>query len=73
MYLATGHWFHVVVQVTSKKIVVSLDDKKIIDVSTVGRKVALRAGPIYMSAPLGVATYSTTAKLKDFKLRLLEH
>jgi hypothetical protein len=73
MYLATGHWYHVVLRVTPKKIEAWLDKEKVIDTSIVGRKVALRAGAIYLSAPLGVATYSTTAKLKDFKLRLLEH
>jgi len=44
---------------------------QIIDVSIAKRKVALRPGPIYLSAPLGIATYSTTAKIKDFKLRRL--
>jgi hypothetical protein len=72
MSFETGRWYHIVVRVTPKKIECWLDKDKIIDVSIVGRRVALRAGPIYLSAPLGVATYSTTAKLKDFKLRLLE-
>jgi hypothetical protein len=72
MYLETGHWYHVVLRVTPKKIEAWLDKEKIIDVSTVGRKVSLRAGSIYLSEPLGVATYSTTAELKNFKLRLLD-
>jgi Domain of Unknown Function (DUF1080) len=73
MYLQTGHWYHIVVRVMPEKIQAWLDKDKIIDVSIAKRKVALRPGPIYMSAPLGIATYSTTAKIKDFKLRLLEH
>jgi len=73
MYLETGHWYHVVVRVTPRKIEAWLDKEKVEDASIVGRKVSLRAGPIYLSSPLGVATYSTTAELKDFKLRLLEH
>jgi hypothetical protein len=73
LYLETGHWYHIVVRVTPKKIEAWLDKEKVVDVSIVGRKVSLRAGPIYLSAPFGVATYSTTAELKDFKLRLLEH
>jgi Domain of Unknown Function (DUF1080) len=73
MYLETGHWYHVVVRVTPKKIEAWLDKEKVVDVSIVGRKVSLRAGPIYLSAPFGVATFATTAELKDFKLRLLEH
>jgi hypothetical protein len=73
IYLETGHWYHVVLRVTPKKIEAWLDKEKVVDVSIVGRKVALRPGAIYLSEPLGVATYSTTAELKDFKLRLLEH
>jgi hypothetical protein len=33
----------------------------------------LRPGLIYLSAPLGVATYATTAELKNIQLRMLEH
>jgi len=73
MYLETGHWYHVVLRVTPKKIQAWLDKEKVIDVSIVGRKVSLRPGAIYLSEPLGVATYTTTAELKEFKLRLLEH
>jgi hypothetical protein len=73
MYLETGHWYHIVLRVTPKKIEAWLDKDKIVDASIVGRTVSLRAGPISMSEPLGVATYSTTAELKNFQLRLIEH
>jgi hypothetical protein len=73
MYLETGHWYHIVLRVTPQKIEAWLDKDKIIDASIVGRKVTLRAGPISMSEPLGVATYATSAKLKNFQLRVLEH
>jgi hypothetical protein len=72
-YLETGHWYHIDLRVTPEKIEAWLDKEKIVDASIVGRKVSLRAGPISMSEPLGVATYSTTAKLKNFQLRLIEH
>jgi hypothetical protein len=72
MSLETGRWYHVVLRVTSKRIQAWLDKEKVVDVSIVGHKVSLRPGPIYLSEPLGVATYSTTAELKDLKLRLLE-
>jgi 3-keto-disaccharide hydrolase len=73
MAFDTGHWYHIVVRVTPAKIEAWLDDKKIIDASIAGRKVSLRPGPIYLSQPLGVATYETTSGLKDFKLRLIEN
>jgi hypothetical protein len=73
MFFDTGHWFHVLLRVTPAKIEAWLDDKKIIDASIAGRKVSLRPGPIYLSEPLGIATYSTTAGAKNIQLRLLEH
>ncbi len=73
MYLETGHWYHLLLQVTPAKIQAWLDDKKIIDASIAGRKVSLRPGSIYLCEPLGLATYTTTAGVKNLKLRLLEH
>jgi hypothetical protein len=73
MAFDTGHWYHILLRVTPAKIEAWLDDKKIIDASIVGRKVSLRPGAIYLSEPLGVATYVTTSGLKDFKLRLIEN
>lgn len=73
MAFNTGRWYQVRLRVTPAKIEVWLDEKKIIDVSIVGRKVSLRPGSIYLSAPLGVATYETSAGIRDFKLRLIEH
>ncbi|HEY3856605.1 MAG TPA: DUF1080 domain-containing protein [Verrucomicrobiae bacterium] len=67
------HWYHIVLRVTPDKILVTLDDKKLIDESIVGKKVSLRPGAIYLSEPFGIATYETTSALKDFKLRLIEN
>ena len=73
MNFPAGKWYKVLLRVTPKKIQAWLDGEKIIDVSIVDKKVALRPGPIFLSAPLGVATYETSAALRDFKLRLIEH
>jgi hypothetical protein len=68
-----GRWYHVLLRVTPSKIEAWLDDKKIIDASIAGRKVSLRPGSIYLCEPLGLATYTTTAQVKNFQLRLIEH
>ncbi len=73
MPFIAGKWYQVRLRVTPAKIVVWLDEEKIIDVAIAGRKVSLRPGSIYLSAPLGVATYETSAGIRDFKLRLIEH
>jgi hypothetical protein len=70
--LDAGHWYQVRLRVTPAKIEAWLDKEKIINVSIVGRKVSLRPGSIYLSKPLGVATYETSAGIRDFKLRLIE-
>jgi hypothetical protein len=66
------HWYLVRLQVRTGKIRAWLDDNKIVDVSTTGRVISLRPGPIYLSKPLGVAAYQTSAAIRDFKLRLLK-
>ena len=73
MSFPAGHWYKVRVRVTPAKIVTWLDDEKIIDVVISDKKVSLRPGPIFLSAPLGVAAYETSSAIRDFKLRLLEH
>jgi hypothetical protein len=72
LYFEPNHWFLVRLQVRTGKIRAWLDDKKIIDVSTAGRVISLRPGPIYLSKPLGVAAYQTSSAIRDFKLRLLK-
>jgi hypothetical protein len=71
--LAAGRWYQVRLRVTPAKIEAWLDQEKIIDVSIVGKKVSLRPGSIFLCEPLGVATYETSAAIRDFKLRLIEH
>src|SRR6185437_10256499 len=61
MKFDTNRWYHVRVRVTETKIESWLDDKKIVDVKTEGRRIGLRFGEIEFSRPLGVATYQTTA------------
>jgi hypothetical protein len=73
MFFPNDHWYHVLLRVTAGKIEAWLDDKKIIDASIAGRKVSLRPGSIYLSEPLGIATYATTGGAKNIQLRLIEH
>jgi hypothetical protein len=71
--LVQDHWYKIVLRVTPDKIETWLDGKNVIDVPLAGKKVSLRPGSIYLSAPLGIATYETSAAIRDFKLRLIEH
>lgn len=68
----SGRWYRVRVRVTEKKIEAWLDQKKIVDLPTAGRQISLRFGDIEQSKPLGIATYQTTAALREIKIRRLE-
>ena len=60
------------VRVTEKKIEAWLDEKKIVNLETAGRQISLRFGDIEQSKPLGIATYQTTAALREIKMRRLD-
>jgi hypothetical protein len=68
----TGHWYKLRVRVTPEKIEAWLDEDKIINVETTGKKIDMRAGEIELSAPFGIATYRTIGAFRDIKIRRLE-
>ncbi|MDB6026688.1 MAG: hypothetical protein JWM68_2911 [Verrucomicrobiales bacterium] len=70
-YLERNKWFHIRVRVEAEKIQMWLGDEQLIDVTTKDRKVGLRAGDIELSQPLGIATWQTSAALKNLRLRKL--
>lgn len=67
-----GQWYRVRVRVTEAKIEAWLDQKKIVNLETEGKKISLRFGEIESSKPLGIATYQTTGALRGIKIRRLE-
>ena len=63
-------WYHIQLRVIPGHIVAWIDGEKLIDVSTEGRKLSIRS-EVEPSLPFGISTWSTTAALKDIKVRLL--
>ena len=57
--------------VEEKRLQVFLDGKSIIDVATEGRKLGLRTGNIDYCAPLGIATFQTSAEIRGIRWRSL--
>jgi hypothetical protein len=66
-----GRWYLLLLQVSDDRIQAWIDGEPVIDVSTIDRQIGLRPGPIKLSVPFGVASYSTTAALRKVQYRLL--
>ncbi len=67
-----GKWYKLRARVTTEKIEAWLDDDKIIDVETDGKKIDMRPGEIEQSVPFGIATFRTRGAFKEIKLRKLD-
>lgn len=68
----TGRWYNIRVRVTGEMIEVWIDQKKMASVKHKGRQIGLRQGEISRSKPFGIASYQTSAALRDIKWRPLE-
>lgn len=70
MNFANGRWFNIRLRVAAGRIQAWIDEEKVVDASTAGRKLSIRV-EVEDSKPLGIATWSTTAALRNLKLRRL--
>ena len=66
-----GRWYRIRLRVTTTKIEAWIDDEKLVDLPTAGRRISLRAGEIELSKPFGLASWQTTAALREIKMRLV--
>jgi hypothetical protein len=67
-----GHWYKIRARVTPEKIEAWLDNEKIINVETEGKKISMRPGEIELSVPFGLATFRTQGAFREIKLRRLD-
>ena len=65
----SGRWYRLRLRVTEHKIEAWVEQKKVADVITTGRKVSLRVGEIIFSKPFGISSYSTTSAYRGIKIR----
>lgn len=66
----SGRWYAIRLRVTPGKIETWIDEDKVIDVSTEGHTLSIRL-EVEESKPLGIASWSTTAALRNIKVRKL--
>jgi hypothetical protein len=67
-----NRWYKIKLRVTEEKLEAWVDDKQIVDLEVENRKISMRTGEIELSAPLGIATYSTTGVIRNIRLRKLD-
>jgi carboxypeptidase Q len=67
----SGRWYALKLRVVSTNVSVWLDSKRIIDLDTRDKRLSLREGEIERSKPLGLASWSTTAALRQIRWRSL--
>ena len=70
MTFKQGVWYRIRLRVTDERIQAWIDDKPLVDVATKDRKISIRL-EVERSKPLGIASWCTTAALRDIKFRRL--
>ncbi len=68
----TGRWYLIRLRVTQGRLEAWLDDKKLVDVNTAGKRISLRPGDIEMSKPFGLACWETTGAFRQIKMRRVD-
>jgi hypothetical protein len=63
-------WYRFRLRVTPERIVVWIDDEKVVDVETEGRRITIHPA-MDLSRPFGLTSYTTTAAYRNVKLRKL--
>jgi hypothetical protein len=67
----SGRWYALRLRVTEDRIQAWIDGEAVIDAYIATRAVGLRPGETELSTPLGIASYSTTARLRKLEYRPL--
>lgn len=66
-----GRWYRIKVRVEEQRIRCWIDDKIVVDEDIEGHKLSIRP-EVDLSRPLGIASFQTTAALKNLRYRRLE-
>jgi hypothetical protein len=70
MEFKDGKWYRVRVRVSQKRIEAWIDKEKVVDLDTTDRRISIRV-ECQASKPFGIATYETTAAVRDIRVRAL--
>ncbi len=65
----SGRWYRIRLRVTEQKIEAWIEQKKVVNLVTTGRKLSVRFGEIMMSQPFGLASWETSSAFRVVKIR----
>ena len=65
-------WYRIRLRVAEENISAWIDDEKVVDLDTAGKKISLR-GEMIPCRPLGIATFITTAAIRKVELLRLKN
>ncbi len=66
-----GRWYRIRVRIEKARIQAWIDDKRVVDADTTGRRIGIRM-EVEPSQPLGIAAWQTQAAVRNIRLRLLD-
>lgn len=72
MAFEKGRWYRIRARVTASRIQAWIDEDSMVDLDTTDRRIGMRFGEIELSQPLGLASYQTTAAVRQIRLRPLD-
>lgn len=64
----SGRWYRLRLRVTEQKIEAWIEQKKVVDLITTGRKLEVRFGEIMLSRPFGLSAWDTSAAYRALKI-----
>lgn len=70
MNFTNGKWYHIRVRVEPGKIQAWIDNDRVVNLETEGKRISIRM-EVEPSVPLGIATWNTSAALKNIQLKQL--
>ena len=65
-----NRWYNIKLVVTTDRIEAWVDEEKVVDMTTMGKKLSIRP-EVTLSKPLGIASWNTTAGLRNIRMRSL--
>jgi len=70
MYFKDSQWYHITLEVSGGKINVMIDNQVVIDFTKANHKLSVRP-EVSLNIPLGIATWHTSAALKNIRLEVI--